>query len=98
MFIDPLSAIILVTPLLMPAMRSFNIDPVFMGVILTVNLGIGYITPPLGANLFIASMVMKESFIKVTYSVIPMLIIYLIALVILNIFPAIIMALPKLLL
>ena len=94
-FIDPLSAIVVVAPLLMPTVVALNIDPIFMGVILTVNLGIGYCTPPLGANLFVASLVMKESYSKIVVAVIPTILICLAILVLLNIFPSIVMLLPN---
>ena len=94
-FIDPLSAIIVVTPLLMPTVAALQIDPIFIGVILTINLGIGYVTPPMGANLFVASLIMNESYVKVAMAVIPTLIIYLIILVLINIFPSIVLLLPN---
>lgn len=94
-FIDPLSAIMVVTPLLLPTVTALQIDPIFLGVILTINLGIGYVTPPMGANLFVASMIMNESFSKIAMAVIPTLIIYLIVLVLLNVFPSIVLILPN---
>ncbi|WP_300456142.1 TRAP transporter large permease subunit [Desulfobacula sp.] len=96
-FLDPLSAIIVVAPLLLPTVIALNIDPIFLGVILTINLGVGYVTPPLGANLFVASMILKESYAKIAVAVIPTLVIYVIILILLNIFPSIIMFLPNLL-
>ena len=96
-FLDPLSAIIVVAPLLLPTVIALNIDPIFLGVILTINLGVGYVTPPLGANLFVASMIIKESYARIAVAVIPTLLIYIIILILLNIFPSIIMFLPNLL-
>ena len=96
-FIDPLSAIMVVTPLLMPTVSALNIDPIFLGIILTINLGIGYVTPPLGANLFVASMILKEPFIKIALAVIPTLIIYILILILINVFPSIVLFLPNLL-
>ncbi|WP_028321309.1 TRAP transporter large permease [Desulfatiglans anilini] len=95
-FIDPLSAIIVVTPLLMPTVTALNIDPIFLGVILTINLGIGYCTPPLGANLFVAALVMDEAFSRIAMAVIPAILICLLVLAILNVFPAVVMFLPNL--
>lgn len=65
----------------MPAVTALQFDPIFLGVILTINLGIGYVTPPMGANLFVASLIMNESYAKIAVAVIPTLIIYLIILV-----------------
>jgi C4-dicarboxylate transporter DctM subunit len=94
-FIDPLSAILVVTPLLLPTIEALNIDPIFMGVILTINLGIGYCTPPLGANLFVASLVTRESYAKIAVAVIPGIIIYLIVLLLMNLIPSIVLFLPN---
>lgn len=96
-FVDPLSAIIVVTPLLMPTAAALNIDPIFLGVILTINLGVGYVTPPLGANLYVASLTLQESFAKIATAVVPTVLIYLVILLMLNAFPSIIMFLPDLL-
>lgn len=95
-FIDPLSAIIVVTPLLMPTVEALNIDPIFLGVILTINLGIGYCTPPLGANLFVAALVMDEAYSKIAIAVVPAILICLLVLALLNVFPSIVMVLPNL--
>ena len=54
-FIDNISAAIILTPILLPVVQSFGIDPVHFGVIITVALAIGFITPPYGPNLFVAS-------------------------------------------
>ena len=94
-FIDPLSAIIVVTPLLMPTVQALGIDPIFLGVVLTINLGVGYCTPPLGANLFVASLVLKESYAKIAVAVIPALAIYLVTLLLLNFFPSLVLFLPN---
>ncbi len=95
-FIDGLSAIIVVAPLLVPTVLALNIDPIFLGVILTINLGIGYCTPPLGGNLFVASLVLRESYANVARAVIPTIIIYLIMLAVFNFFPKLITFLPNL--
>jgi C4-dicarboxylate transporter DctM subunit len=97
-WIDPLSAIMIVTPLLIPSALAFNIDPVFLGVLMTVNLGVGYITPPLGANLYISSMVFQEPITNIVRRIVPMAIIWILALIILTMFPAIVTFLPNLLL
>ncbi len=54
-FIDNISAAIILTPILLPVVTSFGVDPVHFGVIITVALAIGFITPPYGPNLFVAS-------------------------------------------
>ncbi|MBW1775893.1 MAG: TRAP transporter large permease subunit, partial [Deltaproteobacteria bacterium] len=52
---DIFSAILVVVPLILPLAIKFGIDPVHLGIIFLANLGIGYNTPPVGLNLFIAS-------------------------------------------
>ena len=59
--IDPVPAIIILAPILLPVMMKFGMTPVTFGVVLIANLAIGYITPPYGVNLFVAMAVAKIS-------------------------------------
>ncbi len=59
MFLEAFSAIIILTPILVPAAINFGIDPIHFGVIMILNLAIGMITPPVGVNLFIVSEIAK---------------------------------------
>jgi C4-dicarboxylate transporter DctM subunit len=52
---DAVSAILICTPLFLPIVQSIGMDPVHFGFMLTVNLAIGFVTPPVGVNLFVAS-------------------------------------------
>ncbi len=61
MFIEGAAAIIVLAPILVPVAKSFGIDPVHFGIIMVVNLAIGFITPPFGINLFAACTVAKIS-------------------------------------
>jgi len=54
-FLDPLSAILLLTPLLVPLVKAFGIDTVHFGIVVTVNLAIGLFHPPFGMNIFVAN-------------------------------------------
>jgi len=58
-FLDTSPAILILTPILLPIARHFDIDPVAFGVVIVVNLGIGLVTPPSGLNLFVASSLAK---------------------------------------
>ncbi len=58
-FLDPTSAIIVLTPLFIPIVKSLGIDPIHFGIVMTVNIAIGMFTPPFGLNLFVAQTVMK---------------------------------------
>jgi tripartite ATP-independent transporter DctM subunit len=77
---DIFSAILVVVPLITPIALNFGIDPVHLGVIFLANLGIGYSTPPVGMNLFIASFRFEKPILKLYVATIPFLIILLIAL------------------
>jgi tripartite ATP-independent transporter DctM subunit len=84
---DIFSAILVVVPLIKPIADNFGIDPVHLGVIFLANLGIGYSTPPVGMNLFIASFRFDKPIIKLYIATIPFLIILLIALAIITYVP-----------
>ena len=59
MFIDNIPATIILTPILLPVVRSLGMSPVTFGIMLTMNLAIGFCTPPYGINLFVASAISK---------------------------------------
>jgi len=75
-FMDPIASIMILTPILLPMALNFGVDPVHFCLILTVALGIGYITPPLGLLLYSAAAITKESFTFVVQAVLPTLLIY----------------------
>jgi tripartite ATP-independent transporter DctM subunit len=77
---DIFSAILVVVPLIVPIAINFGVDPVHLGIIFLANLGIGYSTPPVGMNLFIASFRFEKPVLKLYVATIPFLIILLIAL------------------
>jgi C4-dicarboxylate transporter DctM subunit len=57
-FLDPTSAILVLTPLLMPLVKSVGVDPIHFGIVMTANLAIGMFTPPFGLNIFVARTVL----------------------------------------
>ena len=81
---DIMSAILIVAPLLTPIAMAYGVHPVHFGIIFIVNLEIGYLTPPLGLNLFVASSVFDRSILKVIKSVIPFTLLMVLALVIIT--------------
>lgn len=87
--LDPLSAILLLTPLLVPLISAVGIDPVHFGIIVTVNLAIGLFTPPLGMNIFVMQSVFGVSLRTAYRGTMPFLLIYLVALVLVTFVPAI---------
>jgi len=70
---DIISAILIVAPLLAPIAAKFGVDPVHFGIMFIVNLELGYLTPPMGINLFVSSTVFKRSIVQVIRSSVPFL-------------------------
>jgi len=85
--LDIFSAIIVTVPLIVPVATSFGVDPIHLGIIFLANLEIGYNTPPVGINLFIASFRFKKPILKLYLAAIPFLIILLISLIIITYIP-----------
>lgn len=84
---DIFSAIIVVVPLIVPIAQEFDIHPIHLAIIFLTNLEIGYITPPVGINLFISSFRFKKPITELYRSSFPFLILLLIALVIITYIP-----------
>lgn len=84
---DIFSAILVVVPLIIPLADNFGVDPVHLGIIFLANLGIGYSTPPVGMNLFIASFRFEKPILKLYAATIPFLIILLISLILITYIP-----------
>jgi len=87
MMMDIFSAIIVVVPLVIPIALAYGVDPVHLGIIFLTNLEIGYLTPPVGLNLFISSLRFGKPVFTVVRSIIPFTIVLLIALVIITYVP-----------
>jgi C4-dicarboxylate transporter DctM subunit len=88
-FLDPLSSILLLTPLLIPMVKAVGIDTVHFGIVLTVNLAIGLFHPPFGINIFVAQSVLGIKLETIYRGIIPFVVIYLIALALITYVPAI---------
>jgi C4-dicarboxylate transporter DctM subunit len=84
---DIFSAILVVVPLITPIAINFGVDPVHLGIIFLANLGIGYSTPPIGMNLFIASFRFEKPILKLYVATIPFLIILLLTLMLITYIP-----------
>ena len=83
-----ISAILIVAPLLAPIAHDFGIDPIHFGIIFIVNLELGYLTPPMGINLFVASTVFERPVVKVIRSALPFLLLMIFCLVVITAFPS----------
>ncbi len=88
-FMDIMSAILIVGPLLGPIAIHFGVDPIHFAIIFIVNLEIGYLTPPLGLNLYVASSIFEKKIGFVIKSTFPFTIILLFALFLITYFPQI---------
>jgi len=86
-FLDPISAILLLTPLLVPLVKAVGIDTVHFGIIVTVNLAIGLFHPPFGMNIFVAQSVLGLELGVIYRGILPFLVIYLAALVLITYVP-----------
>ena len=86
-FIDNVSSTVILTPILLPIVVGIGMDPVQFGIIMTVNLAIGFITPPYGANLFFASAVADVSIEKIAARIVPMILAMLVILMLLTFIP-----------
>ena len=81
------SAILILAPMLAPLAADYGLDPLHFGVLMVVNLEIGYLTPPLGLNLIVAMGVFREDFWSVCRAVIPFVLLMLVCLYLIAIFP-----------
>lgn len=85
--LDIFAALVLVTPLILPVAVSYGVDPVHLGIIFLANMQIGYLTPPVGMNLFIASFRFKESVTVLYRACLPYMGVLLIALLLITYVP-----------
>jgi len=95
-FVDLVSAMLILGPILMPVLAKFAIDPIHFGIIMIVNCEIGFLTPPLGLNLFVASAITKRSFVAVAKSTMPFVLLMIFALLLITYIPAISLELTEL--
>lgn len=87
-FMDIMSAILVLAPLLAPMAVHFGINPIHFGILMIVNLEIGYLTPPVGVNLFVASSIFKEPLGAVIRSALPLVMVLLVGLMIVTFVPS----------
>ena len=85
--LDIFSALVLIVPLILPIARGFGVDPIHLGIIFLTNLQIGYCTPPVGLNLFLASYRFEKPIAELYRSTLPFLGILFITLIIITYFP-----------
>ena len=94
-FIDTIAAITILVPILLPIVLKLGIDPIHFGLIMTLNLMIGLLHPPLGMVLFVLARVAKLSVERTTMAILPWLVPLLIALIAITYIPELTLGLPK---
>ena len=94
MFMDIFSAILVVAPLIIPLGGVFGVDPVHLGIIFVANMGIGFITPPVGLNLFLAAYRFNQPLARIYRNVVPFFVIQLVIVLVITYWPWLSTALP----
>lgn len=95
-FIDTIAALVILTPILLPIAVQIGVEPIHFGVIMVTALAVGFITPPVGVNLFVASAIGKASIEKITKAIVPLFLIMLLGLLIISFVPFLSTFLPNL--
>jgi TRAP-type C4-dicarboxylate transport system permease large subunit len=95
-FLPPVAIILMVTPVIMPGILAAGFDPIWFGIILTINMEMGLITPPVGLNLFVINGIAPDiTFRQIMRGVMPFIYIMGAYIVLLAVFPEIVMWLPE---
>jgi len=94
MFVDTISAVVILTPILLPVAEAVGMDPIHFGVIMICNLAIGYVTPPLGVNLFVASHVSNVSVERISRALIPFIAVMILVVILLILIPQLSLFIP----
>ena len=94
-FMEPSSIIMIMVPLLLPVAKMLGIDPIHFGVIITINMELGMLTPPVGLNLFVASGITKLSIKEVVKAVLPWFFVIFVGLMMITYIPEISLWLPN---
>lgn len=95
MFLDGIAALIILIPVLMPLVISFNIDPIHFGLIICINLTIGLLTPPVGTGLFIVSSIAEVKFERLVKATMPFLIMAIALLLVITYWSDLVLIVPR---
>jgi len=96
MFVDPIVAIFILSPIFQPYVVSAGVDPILLGTLVTLQAAIGSATPPFGCDIFTAQLIFRRPYVEVIGHALPFLLILILATVILIAFPQIALFLPNL--
>ena len=89
MFMDTTPAILILTPILVPLLKQYGVDTIHFGIIMVVNLAIGFVTPPIGVNLFVASSISGVQIENLIKNVFPFIVAFIFALILITFIPQI---------
>lgn len=89
MVMDTSPAILILTPILLPIAESVGVDPVQFGIIMVTNLAIGFVTPPIGINLFVASSLTDIPVMNIAKKAFPLIVFFFVALILITFIPRI---------
>lgn len=95
MVMETLAAILILTPIFLPIITALGMSPIHFGVIMVVNLAIGFVTPPVGMNLYVASSMTGVSIMDIGKKAIPFIVAFFIALMLITFIPQISLTLVK---
>jgi C4-dicarboxylate transporter DctM subunit len=96
MFVDNIPNIMVLTPILLPVAAAIGMHPVHFGIMITTNLAIGMVTPPMGINLYVANSMTQIPLLKIAKTAVPFLISFFIALMLISFIPWLSLKLPGL--
>jgi C4-dicarboxylate transporter DctM subunit len=96
MFMDIISATMILGPVFLPMLDAFNVNWMHFGLIMTVNLAIGYCTPPMGVSLYITGAIANRDLIYVSKAVLPFIALQIVVLLLMTFFPDVVLWLPRL--
>lgn len=94
-FIDAVSALYIFIPIMLPVALELGYDPIALGILMTMNLAIGQVTPPVGVNLYVACGISKISLKEISKAVLPFVLASIVALFTITYFPQITLLLPN---
>lgn len=97
MIMDTVPCILILAPIMLPIVQQYGVDPIHFGVVMTVNLAIGFVTPPIGTNLFVANSLTKIPITRIAKNAIPFIVMFLFALMLITYIPQITLFLPDML-
>lgn len=95
MFIDPVSNVLVLTPIFLPTVVAVGVDPIHFGVVMAMNMAIGMFTPPFGLNIFVISSILEAPTTTITRGIIPFFVIYVIGLLTVTYNPELALWLPN---